>query len=320
MVLIEPARAGLGQRLRAELAALGFDVVVATSEERPDRAALAERARDANAVAAIHLSGQVEGVDVWVTDRVTGKTVLREVSLPEETEDPDERLALTAIRAVELLRASLLEVASNQPVDGEVEAAPEVREVAIETIAPRAARARLAVSEYGDSARLLVGVGPALGFSPGGVRPLGQVQLAVTGLPHQRLALEAFAIVPLFPAALQGPEGLASLTVGHLGASVSGRATGAGPVDFRLGAGVALTWIHLAATAAAPFEASNQDSFTAWPFAHAHLGYGLGSASVFLDARLGPVLPEPVIRFAGRDVVRWGRPATVIATGTEIAF
>lgn len=66
--------------------------------------------------------------------------------------------------------------------------------------------------------------------------------------------------------------------------------------------------------------ASNEDTFVAWPFAQAHMGYALGTTAVFLDARLGPVVPEPVIRFADREVVRWGRPATLITMGSEIAF
>lgn len=320
VVVVEAERAGLGQRLRAELMALGFDVTVEASEAAPDREELAETAREAEAIAAIQVSGQAEGIDVWVTDRVTGKTVLRDVPVPEETDDPDERSALMAIRAVELLRASLLEVASHRPPEGEVASAPVVERVAVQTIAPEAARARLFEPALAKPSRVRIGLGPALGVSPGGVRPLGQLQLGITGLPHPRVALEGFVIAPLFPAALQGPEGLAELTVGHVGASISGRATGAGPIDFRLGAGAALTWLHIEGSAAEPFVASNEDTFVAWPFAQAHLGYVLGSTAAFIDARLGPVVPEPVIRFAEREVVRWGRPAVVVTMGSEIGF
>ncbi len=65
------------------------------------------------------------GVEIWIADRVTGKTVLREMADDGGTPDRDAALAL---RAVELLRASLLEVGLPAPPPGEVPATPEIRE------------------------------------------------------------------------------------------------------------------------------------------------------------------------------------------------
>lgn len=101
----------VGVRLRAELVSLGFEVELAPAPEvEPSRASLEQAAREAGAVAALRVRASRAGVEVWVMDRVTSKTVLREVVF---TGGDDE--GLVAVRAVELLRASLLEVALPGP-------------------------------------------------------------------------------------------------------------------------------------------------------------------------------------------------------------
>lgn len=101
----------VGVRLRAELVSLGFEVELALAPEvEPSRASLEQAAREAGAVAALRVRASRAGVEVWVMDRVTSKTVLREVVF---TGGDDE--GLVAVRAVELLRASLLEVALPGP-------------------------------------------------------------------------------------------------------------------------------------------------------------------------------------------------------------
>src|ERR1035437_9780285 len=96
-------------RLRAELGAMGFDLVEMLADDgAPARAALEENARSLGAIAAVRLVPSGGGVEVWIVDRVTGKTVLREIVRPEGPSG--EADAMVAMRAVELLRASLLAI------------------------------------------------------------------------------------------------------------------------------------------------------------------------------------------------------------------
>lgn len=115
VVLLEPldgdpvARETL-TRAKAELTGAGFRVIIAPRSTADTRASLAAAIRDAGAIAAIAIepSESPSMVEVWVSDRLTGKLSIRPVESPRKGEAP----ALLAIRAVELLRASLLELAS----------------------------------------------------------------------------------------------------------------------------------------------------------------------------------------------------------------
>ena len=98
------------QRLTAELQASGFEVRaldVTVDPAKNIRAQLEGPCRDEGAVAALWFNPRPDGtVDAWVADQVTSKAVLRTYEQPK---DGIERARL-ALRAVELLHASLLEV------------------------------------------------------------------------------------------------------------------------------------------------------------------------------------------------------------------
>lgn len=97
-------------RTRAELLASGFDtrIVVGAPGSGP-RAAIEDA--DADAIAAIAVvdpSGDAT-VEVWVDDRLSGKVSIR--PLVATGSDEHKAAAVLAIQAVELLRASLVEIA-----------------------------------------------------------------------------------------------------------------------------------------------------------------------------------------------------------------
>jgi hypothetical protein len=108
VALIEdPAETTILPRLRAELAGLGLDVrTVAKQEAEQLPRDLIASARQTGALAAFRIIVEGDRADVWIADRVTGKVVLREM-LPRGAQI-DGRVV--ALRAVELLRASLLEL------------------------------------------------------------------------------------------------------------------------------------------------------------------------------------------------------------------
>jgi hypothetical protein len=122
VVVLEPAGATdstlveATARLRGELGAAGFEVVsVVLAAERPPLDALGEEAARAGAFAAVLVlrKGSGAAVDLMVVDRATQKTVVRTV---EATAAPgDGAAAEVALRAVELLQASLLEATHPPP-------------------------------------------------------------------------------------------------------------------------------------------------------------------------------------------------------------
>jgi hypothetical protein len=100
-------------RLKGELTSAGFDTEIvdgaapgSAGESRAGLEQLASR-RGADAVVAIVGDLSPDSVEVWVIDKVTGKTVVRRVPF----EPAATRASTTlAIRAIELLRSSFLEI------------------------------------------------------------------------------------------------------------------------------------------------------------------------------------------------------------------
>ena len=101
-------------RIKSELTTGGFEVAVVDSEGAqpgPDLRALMERSGQGLAPSAtIGIFGNLEQgpAELWVVDRITGKTVVRRLEVQATS---DRRISeVLAIRAQELLRASLVEL------------------------------------------------------------------------------------------------------------------------------------------------------------------------------------------------------------------
>lgn len=110
-------------RAGAELKAAGFRVVIRRQPEHITREDLERAVSGAGGIAAIAIDSQPGSTlaDVWVSDRATHKLSIR----PVETKGRGDTPALLAIRAVELLRASLLELGEEGRVKQEAEPIPD---------------------------------------------------------------------------------------------------------------------------------------------------------------------------------------------------
>ena len=109
-------------RLQAELTVEGFDAQVSEAELGSDvRAALEKVAPTmaATAVVAVVAGADPASAELWVVDRMTGKTVVRRVHADPKAARVAEVLS---VRAVELLHASFLELAiTSRPAPDVVE-------------------------------------------------------------------------------------------------------------------------------------------------------------------------------------------------------
>jgi hypothetical protein len=163
----DPVLVDAFNRLKAELDIHHFDaeVVDANLSDAPaDKLAeIAQRAGALASIAFVH-HGSNASVDVWLADRVSGKTSMRRLEVGRSS----DAASLLSIRAVDLLRASLLEVAPGKPPPADV---VDVDRGPV----PNAARvlAAPAKSEYAlrvegtalfDGSELGLAFGPGLGF------------------------------------------------------------------------------------------------------------------------------------------------------------
>jgi hypothetical protein len=154
-------------RLHAELRLHEFEVtVVDTNADTRSPDMLEEAAKRADALASISFArhGGKTGVDVWLTDRVSGKTSVRTLEPTDAKDAPN----VLAIRAVDLLRTSLREFAGEPPppeVVG-IDARPPPEAVRALTAPPRPPwEVRADAVVLYDRPKLGAAFGPGFGLS-----------------------------------------------------------------------------------------------------------------------------------------------------------
>ncbi|WP_437727708.1 hypothetical protein [Sorangium sp. So ce861] len=307
-------------RLRAELGAAGFEVVRVPGRREGDARAALERAaldEGAFAAAAIFRSRAGATADLWIVDRVTQKTVVRTVAVSGAAAP-----SVMAVRAVELLQASLLEaslLSSRAPPEGaaggERAAVPEDVQ---RWMAPvrRQAGAEPAAGRPGMLAGFGVQAGLAALLSAGGIGPaLGPALRLSYGagagggaLPAGLAARLTFAGPALGPA-LEGALGAVSVRQEMaLLEAVWAPETGAA-ISPVLSAGVGGVHLFIAGDPLPPLRSATGE---VWSIA-ASLGGGAGlrltdRAALLLDAHAIFAEPRAVVTLGGERLGTAGRP------------
>jgi hypothetical protein len=320
LVFVSPTGGGeMLPRLRAELAVAGFDLRLPAAGAAgwpPTRDQMEQLARRDAAVAALAFiptpppppapptpptpSNQGgSAIEIWVVDRVTGKTVVRAFS----TASPGhgDEAELLAVSAVETLRATLMEINLAEPSRGEIPP-------------PSAVRALVGAKPQRFAARL----GPAIGYGRG-LGEAWQLAIGVTAALGPRLRLGVDAAMPLTAAGVSGPEGQADVRLWLAGPFVElSLGDPASRAAVSLGVGAWAAALQMRGSAAAPYAgveanvftlASHVDLLLRW-----RLGRRLGLGALFSVAL---AVPEATVQFAGRDAARWGRPFGLAALVVE---
>lgn len=278
-------------RLKAELGIHQFDavVVIRTLADAPGEA-LAEIARHSGALASIAFvqHGSKASVDVWLVDRLSGKTSMRRLEVGQTADAP----SVLAIRAVDLLRASLLELDSGKRPPPDVVGVdpgpvPEAaRALASPPMPQYALRVEGMALFYGTE--LGLAYGPAVGVHRG----LGRFELGVV------------LAGPLIGTEFRAQRGSAS-TIQALG-WVEGRVSAWRSRVFEIGLGLGFGAHGLWARGQAePPLISRSDSV--WGVlgsvgAHARLNLSQAAALGFGLRALG-VMPKPGVALATEQVV-----------------
>jgi hypothetical protein len=306
----DPALLQAFGRLQGELMTYDFEVIVVDAEDvEPSPRKLASVAEQARAVASVSLvrSDGLATADVWISDRVTGKTTMRTIATSEER----EASSVLAVRAVDLLRASLREFPpEGRPPPDVVGAAPEraprhVREWAAAKTSrqPWSVEVGIVVQTTFSSLGSMFGPGILLGYAPsdrlgvalGFQGPLTGAQASVDGASVSLRCEQTFAEVRYRPFFGAGWSAEAALAVGAH---------------------------HLAAEGAAePPLAGRSDS--AWTALGA-LGTGFelklaGSVALLAFARGVLLAPRPVIRVA-ESSIPYGRPSLQAGANLRVYF
>ncbi len=240
VVLLQPERASAATdetltRTKNELVSAGFRVVVATREGADTRSSLTSAMTGSQAVAAIAIEPSPGStvVEVWVSDGLTGKLSIRQVDTAGRGGSP----SLLAIRAVELLRASLIELSHPARDATETPTPPEpVRRLTTE-------RDRASTS-YRSGFGVEAGAAGLLGTSP--VTPSIAPMLRLSWCADLGLGARLSWIGPTAGPSIGDPGGAASVTEELL----VGEIVYAPPLDAPIGwlASAGLGILHVDAT------------------------------------------------------------------------
>ncbi len=208
------------RRLQQELQVLGLETerVSSRARDRPARVAeLRQQAAERRAVGALRIlrRGERRRVEIWLHDALTGKTVHRQLDVDEAPSEPNA-VSLVALRAVEVLHSSLIEVRMNERLRGRAPAAVE-RFISRVEAAQNAEKDEAEEGPEGEAAlhRWRAWMGPAVGVDLGDARvgalPLAQIGVGLRLLPW--LSCELEADLPLLAATIQDHRGAADVLV-----------------------------------------------------------------------------------------------------------
>jgi hypothetical protein len=324
VVIVEPSDATLRDatsRLRGELAAAGFEVGDAPSDA----------ADDASSIASIRLQRLPSGaVEVSVSDQLTSKTVVRRIA----TGRRDRSARVIAIRALELLRASLLEIESPPPPppDDVPPPPPLPRDPPPEVLtlvrrespgpSPSKESPAVAAPEPRFIERFAIGAGAAMLASFDGLDPA--VLPTVDGwiAVHRALAVRLTLAGPGFRGSLENAAGtaivrqeLARLELVYL-PEIGPRwlapmvSLGGGPYH-----------LYVRGTATPPYQSASDDVWAALFAAGLGLGARIGPhAAVVIDGHAIFTAPRAAVAIGNERVATAGAPSLLTSLQLVASF
>lgn len=292
LLIVDRAVDPFADRLRAEIEGMGLKTILMQAE-RVEQMEVA--AREQHAAAAIRLVPSRRGVEIWMADETSGRSLLRQLIVDERPEGPDENLV--ALQLVELLRTSLLVGAQTPP--------PPPRP--IERPQPQMEKKAARAETSAWCTRVQAGVGTMV--SPGGAGPAVEALLSLE-LTGERLGLALDLAAPLRASRISGPEGSADLGPWRAGLAFIGRlADRRSRLQGTAGLGGAILHITSEGDPAAPLIAGLPAAVTMGA------GYARFDAGVAFTRWLrlalrftgGVAFGRLDFQFAGNDAGSWGR-------------
>lgn len=301
----------LTRQLNAELRTLEFQVIL-SDEPIGSWRELRDLARRLKVAAAVWITGiDQPTMEIWVVDRVTGKTVQRSIERNSGRAGSSSRVL--AMRVIELLRASFreIETSSEPPRESEVEPSSAVRAMAVARERGSEKQAPVVVRERPPEliSRVSVFLGPELGWSIEGLAPSVQACVGIHWLFSHPWGIAGHLRAPTAGVTLDGEYGSADVFIGSIGIGPYYLFT-APTSRWRPEVGIGIGWVasYMKGNAVEPFESKSAFATSFALFARAGLLLQVtGALGVRLELQAGSALPPIVVRLAGEDQATWGR-------------
>jgi hypothetical protein len=299
VVLVADSRVlPLARRLQQEIESLGLTVRLQTAPTRSSA--------ESSVVATIRLAPLGgSDVDMTIVAGTTGNTVSYKLISTGPSDDPASELVAT--RTVELLRASLLQIASSS---AEAPRQPPREEPA---------RPPEASSAPGDSLALGVGVAPVFSstFEHG-----FQLYVGSVWMPSRHFGVMAAALPALAPLRYRDARGSVDLfgQFYRLGGAIA-LGDDAALLSLRAIFGAQLDLLRFEGDAAAPYSSATETRHSLSPFLGGALRLRLApNLHVLGELAAALAMPKTTVRSAGDEVGDFGRPLATVAMGMELTW
>jgi hypothetical protein len=318
-------------RLEAELRSMDVEVIRVTSSDDGThiRQSLQRMAKEQGAFAAVRIVPTGDEAEVWVADRVTGKTLVREVISGGNAEGFDEAISLGA---VELLRASLLEVATVDDLKGDVEPESTPAKLLPEPVTAerdedaRGRQSRRRGAQGGGAQGggapppvvTWIGIEPGVVFGVGRLKAGATLELDLKVLGRAGLGGQLVASLPLSGQSVEVNEDKALLRAQQF-ALMGCYAPTFGSVSPSASVGIQTSSVTSTGETAPPNYAQEQRRVRMAPVAR--LGFSfrwIPSLGLRLDGTASYQTEPLAIRMLGREVAEFGRPTLSVSLGIEL--
>jgi hypothetical protein len=300
LIVVDASDDPFAERIKAEVSSLGLEVVAVEPWRTGETVESLDAAGRANqAAAAIRMIPSRKGVEVWMANQPTGRSLLRQLIVDERAGAPNE--GLVALQTAELLRTTLLSQSEALSPSVRVSAArnaPDQNQPPPPPPAPPSP----------PSAGLQAAVGAL--YSPGNNEPAIQAWLTINRVVFRPFGLALDLSAPLRASTVTGPEG--SATVGALLAGVTVFAHYERANSGLYGtaaAGVAGIRITAEGTVSDPLVAHKQSALAGAVYVRGDGGFEVARWLRFGVRAIAGAVPSGVsVRFAGNEAAVWGRP------------
>jgi hypothetical protein len=298
LIVVDESDDPFAERIKAEVSALGLEVVAIEPWRTGESVESLDAAGRANqAAAAIRMVASRKGVEVWMANQPTGRSLMRQLVVDER---PVPNEGLVALQTAELLRTTLLS-RSDVPKTSAPPPKPPPADVA-EVVPPPPPRT---IEPPSTSLQAAAGVLLSSGTNPG-----MQGWLTVSHVIAGRFGIALDASGPLRYATINGPEGSANIETWLGGAAVFLRyEQPASRLYAVVAAGGAVIRLNASAIATPPLVANSGSTTAGAIYGRADGGLEVTRWLRFGVRGVAGVVPQGVtVRFAGNDAATWGRP------------
>ena len=306
--------------LTTELRLAGFaPIPVEMPPEAVTEAVLRDTADSVGATAVVRILQSDRGVVVFIRDPSSGVVVSTEFIPFEAVERAD---TITALKTVEILRASLMMAKADVPTPpsslSPTTPSPPPQNASSSNLSQKAEISMAPPSRVQG----LFYIAPSATYGFGDIPPSLHVAIGFSLLTFERFRLFLFGLVPTIKTTIESNDGFATVREGivAIGAAVDLISPNHPVVPF-LGIQGGVVFFDVEGEADAPFSGKKRTEIAGGIHFDAGATFRLTRIlALRCDLSIGIVVPRPVVRFDGRIVASFGRPMLSGMAGIEVAI